>query len=435
LSTGCAFHHSSQSERRVLIGALGELTLHKRRQMSAVRSDLQSRATRANPHTKGLRMLIHEMTVEQDTSPAELANWVDVKGPCVSIYLPFFAPKQKPVPFQVRLRSALGVAERQLRASAVFWNGIDQAFEDLYMSSSKHAWEMDRGGLAIFIAPGFTRFIRLSNSFSELVKIGSEFYVWPLLSVLSRRRPFYVLGLSQKHVRLLKFTDGVIAPVPLPASTPANVEEAGAFDQPDHDLENRSAAGGESAERRRIHFGTGSGEEKSEAYLAHFFRLVDQAVTKTIAAERLPLVLIAVDREIHLYCRISKYQQLSAAVVHSSPEGLTDSETCSRALQSMEAQRSVDEEIFIEQIGADRRKLLSDLTAILEAGRHGRIRELVLQERQTGTVQDELINFIAIDTLRHRGTVTILAHHAVPYGAPCLALLRYQAEPSAQASS
>jgi hypothetical protein len=195
------------------------------------------------------------------------------------------------------------------------------------------------------------------------------------------------------------------------------------------------AAGGVSAGRRRIHLATGSGEEKSEACLAHFFRLVDQSVTKAIVAEQLPLILIAVDREIHMYCRISKYQQLSAAVVHSSPEGLTDSEICSRALQSVEAQRAVDEERLIEQLGADRRKLLSDLTSILEAGRYGRVRELVLPERQTGTVQDELVNFIAIDTIRHRGIVTILAHHPVPYGAPCLAILRYQAEQSAEASS
>jgi len=372
-------------------------------------------------------MLAHEITVEQDTSQKALAQWADTKGPCVSIYLPFFVPSQRPVPFHVRLRSALGAAERELRAGAEFPGALDSTFEDLYASTSKHAWETDRGGLAIFVAPNFSRFIKLSSSFSEAVYVGNEFYIWPLLAILARRRPFYLLALSEKHVRLLKCMDGAITPVKLPVSTPSSVEQAGAFDQPDHDLENRSAAGAASGERRRIHFGTGSAEEKSEAYLMRFFRLVDQTACKMLSAEKLPLIIVAVDREIGIYCRVSKYQHLSAAVVHASPEGLTDSELCSRALQSIEAQRAVEEDRLSAQLAADGSGMLADLNLILDAVRQGKVRELILPERQTGTVQDELMNFIAAETIRRRGTVTILAHHSMPFGAPCIAMLRYQA--------
>ena len=56
-----------------------------------------------------------------------------------------------------------------------------------------------------------------------------------------------------------------------------------AFKQPDHDLENRSAAGSSVGSMRRIRFGTGSGRETQQTYLADLYKEVDRGGERSSA--------------------------------------------------------------------------------------------------------------------------------------------------------
>jgi hypothetical protein len=63
-------------------------------------------------------------------------------------------------------------------------------------------WQHQRDGLALFLARDTSMVYRLPVSFAEQAVVGSRFYIRPLLPLLSGDGTFYLLALSQNHVRL-----------------------------------------------------------------------------------------------------------------------------------------------------------------------------------------------------------------------------------------
>jgi hypothetical protein len=104
-------------------------------------------------------------------------------------------------------------------------------------------------------------------------------------------------------------------------------------DQPDHDLENRSAAGSSPGAMRRIRFGTGSGRETQHSYLAEFYKKVDHGIHELLNTHGSPLLLAGVDEDTALYRAGNTYpmtqQQMTA---FATPANIIDSATLSSAV-------------------------------------------------------------------------------------------------------
>jgi hypothetical protein len=87
-------------------------------------------------------------------------------------------------------------------------------------------------------------------------------YITPLLPHITPGREFYILSVNTKHLQLGRWRADECNEVILPRAIPPSLREAGAFDQPDHDLEGRSAAGSSTGQMHGVHFGTSSEREK-----------------------------------------------------------------------------------------------------------------------------------------------------------------------------
>jgi len=108
----------------------------------------------------------------------------------------------------------------------------------------------------------------------------------------TRTREFYILGLNEKHLRLLHYIDGECEEAQLPDAVPKSAEAAGAFDVPDHTLRDRSGAGQLSGSQSAVVFGTGPEREKAHERLYECLRLVDRGLSKAIGGQ--PLLLSGV---------------------------------------------------------------------------------------------------------------------------------------------
>lgn len=374
-------------------------------------------------------MSIQEVVIEPLVSLAQLAEIPSTDGPCVSIFLSGYSPADDAVPFGARLHAALNKVRQDLssRGGSKLEEGLFPAYLDEFATS--HRWEKRVGSLAIFFTSASTRIFQTQTRLSDAVHIGDHFYLRPLLSALKHESGFYILALSKKHVRLLKCNGAGFSAVELPSSMPKSVAEAGAFDPPDHDLENRSAAGPSSSAMHRIHFGTGGEEEKSDQYVANFFRIVDREIKRCFDKERWPLILAAVEEEAALYRRVSLYSHLSEKIIAGSPEHTADRDLYRRTIDTLRHQDIAGEENLLSEFSKQTSLGLTstDPDSILEASRAGQVGHLLLHEGQAGGGDDDdVLNLIVWETIRHGGQVSMVSTPGMPGGSSIGAILRYR---------
>jgi len=103
--------------------------------------------------------------------------------------------------------------------------------------------EAGGSGFGIFRSQEYTARYYLPNRPVEKMVIADHFHLAPFAADVFAPHECFVLGLSIKRLRLFHYLNGECRELPLPAAVPASLGAAGGFDQPDHQLENRSASG------------------------------------------------------------------------------------------------------------------------------------------------------------------------------------------------
>lgn len=301
-------------------------------------------------------------------------------------------------------------------------------------------------GIAVFRSPNVTRVVRLPNAVEDSIVVADHFSIRRLLPVLDADRYFYILALSQKHMRLLRCTGHSSEEVPWPsAAVPNNLDEFLGFDKPDHNLENRSTAGQLAGSSRSVQFGTGSDKEDRAQYLHNFFRAIDKGLNDIFRNETAPLVLAGVEYELAIYRDICSYEHIAAEGVHGAPDGLKGGELHKRALEVAAKEMQGSRDKFLTQYdkfyGAG--KASADIKEIVRAAYDGRVAFLFVTEggevpgnfdeasrrvRKHGQPHlgdEDLLNAAAIQTMLHSGEVFITPHNQLPNHSRIAAIFRY----------
>ena len=367
-------------------------------------------------------MQISEIVNATLTSVEQLKALPIEPGPCISIYLPSYSHENSGV--YLPAHHGLETARHMLASTP-----LPQSSKELLLQRLHDFGESGLTGdsLAIFLNTDFVRVFRIQTHVPESVHIANDFHITPSLIALAHTHHFYILALSQKHIRLVKCTDHSATPMPLPAGLPKSVQEAEGFTAPDHLLEARSAAGSSSEEMSRIHFGTDTIHEKADRYLHDFFVIIDRTVTRLLLETRLPILLAGTDRELALYRKLSVYPYLLGASMTGSPEHVADSELHARGLKAIKMQDARDEEQALLRLAEiPKARSLTDLSAVLAAARSGQIDHLFIEEVKATGSHEEIVNQIVLETVRHSGRISLLRYVAIPSGKPLAATLRYE---------
>ena len=369
---------------------------------------------------------------------------VEREGPCVSLYLPTHRTGREMQQDPIRLKNLLRQAEGELASVAIRSTdaaGLLKPARDLLAEPS--FWEHASDGLAVFLAPGFVRTYRLPASFQEKCVVSGAFHLKSLLPLLSGDGQFYVLALSQKHVRLLqgsRFSVGELEPDGMPGS----LKEALWVDDPERVLQYHSGTPSGGGRRDAVYHGQGGAPDVEKSNLLRYFRRVDEALVEFLEGQSAPLVLAGVDHYFPIYREASRYPNLVDGGVKGSPDDLSAAELHDRAWALVEpifhAEQDKASGRYAEHAGKG--KTSETLADIVPAAHHGRVETLfvALGEQRwgafipdgTGSVilhdayeqgDRDLLDVAAAATLKAGGRVYALPRDQIPSSDSALAAI------------
>ncbi|NOY55582.1 MAG: hypothetical protein GXP34_06300 [Actinobacteria bacterium] len=363
-------------------------------------------------------------------------------SPAVSIYMPThrFGPEIQQDP--IRLKNLLQAAHRRLVSDGVRAPEAETLLRPAAeLSDDPSFWQHQEDGLALFLAPDRFDSYRLPVAFRELVVVGETFHVKPLLRVMSRGERFYVLGLSQQRVRLLRASRYRVGEVDIKDEVPESLAEALWFEDPERQLQfHQSARQGEGRLTATFH-GHGMGKETSYKRLERFFRAVDQGIGQLIETDA-PLVLAGVEYLLPIYRRVSEHPTILDGEITGNPEELTAEELHQRAWSIAQPFFRKERDAAAESFATGVNPTETTIEAILPAASLGRVAALFVaedaiewgvadlptsverhDERQPG--DRDLLDLAVAETWRHRGSVYLEPTSEVPGGGAVAAVLRY----------
>jgi hypothetical protein len=366
-------------------------------------------------------------------------------GPCVSVFLPTHRVTSASGQDRIRLRNLLDEAERRLVAGglrAPVAREVLQPGRDLLAPG--WFWSYQSDGLAVFLAPGWSRVFRLPQEFPQLVVVAGRFHLKPLLALLAAGHRFYVLALSRNEVRLLEGTPHTVQEAEL-AEVPHSLREALQYDDLEKELGLHIAGRGGPGARAVFH-GHGRGGEVDKALLERFLRQVDDGLQEVLKAEAAPLVLAGVGYEQAMFRQLTRYPHVLADGIGGNPERMRPAVLHERAWAIVEPvfarARQQAAQRYQDEAGRGQGAAW-DVVQVVRAALQGRVDTLFVAAGQqrwgtadphTGQVtvhdqpqpgDEDLLDRAAVHTLLTAGTVYAVPIQQVPGPGPAAALLRY----------
>jgi hypothetical protein len=298
-------------------------------------------------------------------------------------------------------------------------------------------------GLAVYMAEGFFKFIRLPFLAKDEMLINSSFYLTPLIPVMTARDYFYVLVLSKKQAKLYRADAFSMQYVPVPGM-PRGVDDVVHFEEKgDQDLFRTDSAG---AGAGANYHGIGTGRPDHKTDLAMYFDEVDETLWKEVLnKENVPLLLVGVEYLIPIYKQVAKYKPIWDDAITGSHEHEDITALYQQVRTKM--QPYFDERVN-KALNVYGNQSATDLTSsipddIIPAAHYGRVSQLFalkgehiwgrfdemnneLTYHAARQGDDEcLVDKTVIKTLLTGGEVFILPEEKMPAPGKLAALMRY----------
>lgn len=367
---------------------------------------------------------------------------------CVSLYVPTAvvgpATRQNPI----RLKNAVAEAEDRLADRGLRSPDADAILRPARALVEAHAfWTRQGPGLAVFADRSAARVCRLDRSVGVLVTVGYRPHVKPLLATLRDDERWWTLALSQNRIRLLACGPerGDVEDV-TPADMPANLDEALGHEREEPHLQFHTGTRNRGTGLRPAMFhGQGGVAEEQKDKVLRFCRVVAAHVQPILARAPAPVVLACVEWIAPLYRQAADSDLVLDAHVPGNPDATAEETLRERTRAIVEARSRAALASVVERFRVGRAHGLasSDLRAVLQASAMGRIAELLvpvgrriwgaydaasdrLRLLEPGVPDaEDLLDLVAVETLRQGGTVHAVEPEAMPGGDALAAVFRY----------
>lgn len=368
--------------------------------------------------------------------------------PSVSIFMPTYRAGPDVQQNSIRFRNLLRETEKRLHNDGMRPPDIEAMLEPAQaLHDDMKFWEHQYDGLAVFVAPDDFHMFRLPFTLEERVIIGESYNVKPLLPLFTNNGHYYLLAISQNEVKLYEGTRYSIGQIDLPEDTPTSLEEALRYDQPERQLQFHTGTAPGGMRDGMFHGHGVTGDEEQKEQVERYLNLVDDGLKPLYRDIQTPLVLAGVEYLLPIYRNVSEYRHIPEAGIEGNPEHMPLEKLREEAWKIVEPQFREQWEAAVGQYYelANAEKASDSLKEIVKAAFYGRVATLMLADRfeawgsfdpETGKVnphgetatQDgdiDLVDFAAVQTLRHGGTVYTLPAEEMPEDKTALAVLRY----------
>jgi hypothetical protein len=376
-----------------------------------------------------------QATLPQINKPleaADLERLCSLQGTCITVLLPGYKPGAASTPDATPLKHLLRTAvdTPALRKMGKEANALLEPLQELAETPDlKSGGE----GLALFSALGFTAGYRASARVAPKLVAAKHPFIRPLLADAYAPAEMFALALSRKHPRLFRCHHRAAEELDFPPGVPKSLAEAGEFDQPDHDLANRSASGTSTGSRFAVRFGTLSDRESAPEYLHHYFALVDRGLSPLVKA--VPVLLMGVAAEIAAFRNVRCHLNLMETQFAGNADFATADDAAGKAREAAFASYRLQGENMLREFREmpDRNRACTGLSRVLAAADQGRVHQLLLaeetqipaQQRKNMLDGEDVLNAIAVQTIRKSGHVFTLPAEVMGDAAPVAAILRY----------
>jgi hypothetical protein len=350
----------------------------------------------------------------------------------------------------VRCKNLLRQAEERLLACDLRPQQVAALLAPVQQLLDDYAfWQHQSAGLALFLSADLFRAYRLPQAFAELLVVNRRFHLKPLLPLLSGDGQFYVLALSQNHIRLLQCTRHNCTEVELP-NVPKSRDEALRYnDATERQLQfhTRTApiAPPGTGERAAIYHGQGVGIDDVKDNIVEYFRLVDHGLHNLLRNGQAPLVLAGVEYLLPLYKEVTGYAHVIDTGITGNADGLRAEALHALAWPVVEPLFRKDRLDAMERYRrlAGTGRALNDLQEVVSAAYYGRVDTLfvVVGVQQWGLFHpdtqkvtlaqapapehEDLLDLAALHTFLNSGTVYAVSQDNMPDNTPLAAVLRY----------
>jgi release factor family 3 len=365
--------------------------------------------------------------------------------PAVSLYLPTHVAGREIRQNAIRLKNLITQTEERLHAE---WRRSEvDAFlaPAASLAEDEDFWRHPENGLAVFLAPGFSRVHKLPLAVAEEAVLGPHFHIKPLLPILDDAGPFRLLAISAKHTRLYqgsRWTFVEVEGIDLPQGVGAIAAMT--------DYENTHYAAPTGRRIGGLDKAQTFGDAPEELRKSELIELLHRIAAKLephIAANPIPLILAA-HPEIHGHFReIASWRELQPEGITTNPEAMRPEELHRRAYgmiaEKGEAARAEALERLNALLGSGSSKATTRPEEIVKSARYSRVDTLFLggDEHLWGIFDEaqdqvmahgspvpgdiDLLDYAAVMTLRQGGQVTLVGRAELPRSARAAAILRY----------
>jgi hypothetical protein len=256
-----------------------------------------------------------------DTKPAELIFPLskdalqDLAGYesncCVSIYLPTHKSGVE-VNEQMDLiafKNQLQKTESLLKEKGIEQIQMARMLKPAYdLLRDDKIWREMSPGLAVFIADGIFKYLRMPSAATEKLHINSSFYLSPLIPLLSSNEFFYLLVISKKRAKLFRADNFGMRYIDVP-ELPRGVDDVVHFEEKDDQKLFRTGSSG--AGQGANYHGIGAGKPDEKENISMYLDEVDETLWKEIfGTANVPLVLGGVEYLIPLFKKVSRYKHI-----------------------------------------------------------------------------------------------------------------------------
>lgn len=383
-------------------------------------------------------------------SKSEFAELSNFKSDCsISVYIPTHQSGVEVNEQQdlIVFKNCLQQIRRDLLSKEFSNTQIDEILKPgMDLLKDEVFWHTMSPGLAVFMAKDFFKAIKLPDTVKEELLINNNFYVSPLLPVISSSRHFYLLVLSKKDANFyrgdtLHLEKMEVEGLPNGMSDVVHFEEKGG-------KELFTGAGNMAGAGANFH-GHGSGLTDEKTYVAQYVREVDQTLrSEVLANENVPLVLAAVDYLIPIYKQNSSYKNITAESIIGNYEHEDLNSLFKKAWQIVKPYFNEDDRKALknyydqsatgltstlaeEIIPASHYGRISDLFVMKDAHIWGKFNEvtnelIIHDEKEEG--DDCLVDRAVVKTVANGGAVHFLEPQRMPDGSIMAAFMRYEIE-------
>lgn len=381
-------------------------------------------------------------------STDELAALLEPRnGPAVSIFMPTHRVTTSIQADTLQLKNLLKEADAHLTQTGMRSPAVRELLAPAHaMLEHTDFWQHQSDGLAIFLdASGMHRY-RLPLSFAPECHVARRHHVKPLLPLFNNDGTFYILAVSQNHVRLLQGNRHNVDELD-PANIPTSLAEALKYDDPERQLQFHTGSTANSGGRRSAVFhghGGGATDDDKDRIL-RYFQQIDRGLKEFLPDRSAPLVFAGVDYLFPIYRQANTYAHLADTAVEGNPDELRSTDLHRRAWDVVEPIFTEAQRAALGQYAA---RAGTGMTAgrlgdVLPAAYHGRVETIFVAaddhdwgefDTNSGTITrhaaegpdaEDLVDLAAIYTWLRGGQVFVLARADMPDHAAVAAIYRY----------